>query len=315
VAIPDPAEQLERLFEGLVPFTVHRSPFTEATLTGALRSAGFSREHADRLTRLHLAVEAERFGREGRGTPSPALVSEIEAAMRDIPARIRRASGLAAIFAVWAILGAGTAQPLAAQPGATLYARREYAAAAQAFRKEPPSPSRWYNVAVSEYMSRRDAHAVAALMGARDGAPRNARVKALWSALAREHEQLRRSERGWPVTAEECFFAALVFLWIGAVLFVVLRRTHTPAAVAILVVVIAVGVGASRRRDRTVPRAVLAGGASLRLSPHGLAPERGTVLPFSIVRLERELAGWRLIETPEGARGWVPEEILAETPR
>jgi hypothetical protein len=60
---------------------------------------------------------------------------------------------------------------------------------------------------------------------------------------------------------------------------------------------------------------VLAGGASLRLSPHGLAPERGTVPPFAIVRLDRPVGSWWLIETAEGARGWVPEEILAASPR
>ena len=314
-AIEDPAAQLEALFERLVPLTAYRLPLTTANLSAALRGAGLDREHAARLVRLHLAVEAERFGREGHGSPSPALLSEIDSALREVPRRLRRMSGLAAAFAACALLGAGGVVSLAAQPAPTLYARREYAAAAQAFRKEPESPARWYNVAVSEYMSRRDAHAVAALMGARADAPRNPKVKALWSALAREHEQLRRSERGWPVTAEEAFLAALVFLWLGAILLVLLRRSRTPAVAALLVAAIAAAAGARLRQERGVSRAVLAGGASLRLSPHGLAPERGTVLAFSIVRLDRRLGGWWLIETREGAQGWVPEEILAETPR
>ena len=318
-AIADPAAQLDSLFERLVPLTSHVSPLTApltaSNVTGALRSAGFDRDAADRLTRLHSAVEAERFGKSGHGSPSPALLAEIQTALGDVPARLRRTSGLAGLLTVCALLGAADVRPLAAQSAATLYARREYAAAALAFRKEPPSPSRWYNVAVSEYMSRRDAHAVAALMEARDGAPRNPRVKALWSALAREHEQLRRSDRGWPVTAEECFMAALVLLWLGALCFVLFRRTRTPAVAALLAAAVAAGSGALLRDQQREPRAVLAGGASLRLSPHGLAPEKGTVLAFSIVRLDRRQGGWWLIETPEGARGWVPEEILAETPR
>lgn len=314
-AVQDPAAQLELLLERLVPVPLPRSPFPAASMTAALRRAGLDREQAARLIRLHLAVEAERFGREGHGSPSPVLLQEIEAALRDIPPRIRRTSGLAAVLAVCMLLGAAPVEPLGAQPGAVLYGRREYAAAARAFRKEPESPARWYNVAVSEYMSRRDAHAVAALLGARADAPRNPRVKALWSALAREHEQLRRSERSWPVAAEECFLAALILLWVGALLFVLLRRRRTPAAAALLIAAVAGGSGALLRHQGSTPRAVLAGGASLRLSPHGLAPERGTVLPFSIVRLDRRLAGWWLIETAEGARGWVPEEILAETPR
>jgi len=321
-AVEDPAAQLELLLERLVPLTAHRSPLTvdrspltAAGLTAALRRAGLDREQAARLVRLHVALEAERFGKEGHGSARPALLQDIEAALGDIPPRIRRTAGLAAMLAACALLGAALVEPLAAQPGTTLYGRREYAAAAQAFRKEPESPARWYNVAVSEYMSRRDAHAVAALLGARADAPRNPRVKALWSALAREHEQLRRSERSWPVTADECFLAALILLWVGALLFVLFRRRRTPAAAALLIAVVAGGSGALQRHQHSTPRAVLAGGASLRLSPHGLAPERGTVLPFSIVRLDRRLAGWWLIETAEGAKGWVPEEILAETPR
>jgi hypothetical protein len=311
-AAPDPVAQLDTLFERLFPLTAHRSPLS---LAGALRSAGFSREATARLLRLHLAVEAERFARDGKGSPSPSLISEIEAALREVPPRLRRTSGLAAVLVAGLLFGMGETSPLAAQPAATLYARREYAAAALAFRKQPESPARWYNVAVSEYMSRRDAHAVAALMGARAGAPRDPKVQALWSALAREHEQLRRSDRAWPITAEEAFMAALILLWAGAACFVLLRRRRLPAMAALFLAAVAGGVGGFLRYEDQVPRAVLVGGASLRLSPHGLAPERGTVLAFSIVRLDRRLAGWRLIETAEGARGWVPEEILAETPR
>jgi Predicted transcriptional regulator len=152
-------------------------------------------------------------------------------------------------------------------------------------------------------------------IAARADAPRNPKVKALWSALAREHEQLRRSERGWPFSATECFLAGLVLLWIGALLLVLLRRHRVPAAAVLLLAAGALGTGALLRYQHREPRAVLAGGASLRLSPHGLAPERGTVLAFSIVRLDRRLGSWWLIETAEGTRGWVPEEILAETPR
>jgi hypothetical protein len=59
---------------------------------------------------------------------------------------------------------------------------------------------------------------------------------------------------------------------------------------------------------------VLEGGASLRLSPHGLAPERAAVPAFGVVRLERKLGSWWLVETVDGAEGWVSEEILALSP-
>ena len=305
----DPAAQLEDLFLRLVPLTANRSPLT---LTGALRRGGFDKDRAARLLQLHLALEAERFGKDGKGSPGPALLRDIEAALRDIPPRIRRRAGIAAVLG---LLLFGAATPLPAQDGLALYARREYAAAAQAFRQEPASPARWYDIAAAEYMARRDAWAVAALLSARAAAPRNPRVKALWTALAREHEQLRRAGRRWPVTPLELFGAGLVLLWLGAVLFLVFRRHRTPAAAALLLAMAALGTGSVLRSRQTTPRAVLAGGASLRLSPHGLAPERGTVPPFAIVRLERQVGSWWLIETAEGGRGWVPEEILAASPR
>ena len=307
--VPDPAAELEDLFLRLVPLTAHRS---RLTLEGALRRGGFDKDRAARLVRLHQALEAERFGQDGKGSPGPVLLRDIESALRDIPHRIRRRAGLAAIVALMLL---GVAAPLPAQDGLTLYARREYAAAAQALRKEPPSPARWYDIAAAEYMARRDAYAVAALLSARAAAPRNPRVKALWTALSREHEQLRRAERRWPVSALELFGAGLVLLWLGAVLFVVFRRHRTPAAAALLLAIAAVGAGTYLRSRQSIPRAVLAGGASLRLSPHGLAPERGTVAPFAIVRLDRRAGSWWLIETAEGTRGWVPEEILAASPR
>jgi hypothetical protein len=307
--VQDPAAQLEDLFLRLVPLTANRSPLT---LTGALRRGGFDKDHAARLLQLHLALEAERFGKDGKGTPGPALLRDIESALRDVPARIRRRSGLAAVVALMLL---GSVAPLQGQDGLTLYARREYAAAAQAFRQEPASPARWYDIAAAEYMARRDAYAVAALLSARAAAPRNPRVKALWTALSREHEQLRRAGRRWPVTALELFAAGLVLLWLGAVLFVVFRRHRILAAAALLLALAALGAGADLRSRQAVPRAVLAGGASLRLSPHGLAPERGKVPTFAIVRLDRQVGNWWLIETAEGVRGWVPEEILAASPR
>jgi hypothetical protein len=309
----DPALELEQMFVRLALSPPSAAAPIERSLTGALRKAGFPREQAEHLVRLHRELEAERFG-GGAGGATPALVRDIEEALRDIPKRLRRSAGLAALLAGMLLTGA-LPNRLAAQPGLTLYGRGEYAAAAQAFRNEPPSPARWYDVAVSEYMARRDPHAVAALIGARAGAPRDDRVKALWTALSREHEQLRRSEPAWPVTARELFFLALVLLWVGALLAVLLRRRPLPAAVAVLLAAVAAGTGGVLRSQQSIPRAVLAGGASLRLSPHGLAPERGAVPAFTVVRLDRRLGTWWLVETREGARGWVPEEILAHTPR
>ena len=122
------------------------------------------------------------------------------------------------------MLGAGGVH---AQTGVDHYLRGDYPAAAAAFRSgvdRLPEPVRLYDLAAAEYMSRRDAQAVAALLSARERAPRNRHAEALWKPLAREHEQLRRIGSRLPVSAEELLGGALVLLWIGALLFIVFRR-------------------------------------------------------------------------------------------
>lgn len=310
-----PAGRLEALVQSLVP---PGTPAAPRALIGALRRAGVERKAAERLVGLHLALEAERFG-GGSGKASPAVLTpEIETALEQLPRALRRASGLAAIWLL--VIGCATLLPVRveAQTGIELYAEGEYAAAARAFREEAetaaPSAARWYDLAAAEYLSHQDADAVAALLPARAHAPRDPYLQALWNALAREHEQLRRAERQWPLSAEECLALALLGLWLGALLFGVLRRYCVVWGTVLGLAALACAAGLLLRSDRAGARAVLAAGASLRTSPHGLAPERGAVPGFSIVRLERQFGSWWLIRTEAGAEGWVPGEILARSP-
>jgi hypothetical protein len=312
----EPAERLDALLLGLVPPDSRSSP---RALAAALRTAGMEREAAERLVQLHGALSAERFGRDGDGHGSRELLGEIAAALGRLPRRLRRWSPQAAVLAGLALLvQTARAAPLAAQPAIELYNRGEYAAAAAAFGREATRARRsgalWYDLAAAEYMTRRDAPAAAALLAARALAPRDPRVSALWSALAREHAQLRRAGAGWPLTAEEWFLAALAALWLGALLFVVLRRRLPLWPAFLLLAALGAAAGASARAARAAPRAVLTGGVSLRVSPHGLAPERGTAAAFSIVRLERRQGGWWLVRTSDDTEGWVMEEILALAP-
>ena len=55
---------------------------------------------------------------------------------------------------------------------------------------------------------------------------------------------------------------------------------------------------------------MLIGGASLRVSPHGLAPAVSSIPAFSVVEPVRAEGQWWLVRSP-GGEGWVPAEILA----
>jgi hypothetical protein len=177
-----------------------------------------------------------------------------------------------------------------------------------------PTSGRFYDLAAAEYLARRDANAVAALLPARALAPRDPQVRVLWAALAREHEQLRHLGRAWPLSAEECLALALAGLWLGALLYVASRRTRSAAALVLALSLVLALAGLTLRAERHESRAILSGGASLRFSPHGLAPERGALPAFSVVKLARHEGTWWLVESDSGAQGWVPEEILAVVP-
>jgi hypothetical protein len=275
------------------------------------------REAAEQLIALHSTLEAERFGVSGTGQTTPELSGAIETLLDRIPRSVRRLVGAVPLLVL--VLGGLVLRPapLQAQDAVKLYLRGEYAAAALAFRKESqrmPPAVRLYDLAAAEYMAGRDAHAMAALLAARQLAPRSRHVEGLWNSLAREHEQLRRAGTRWPFTAEELFGVSLILLWIGAPLFIVAGRRRL-LWIAVLLLSAGAGLaGVLLSRQRLVPRAVLVGGSSLRISPHGLAPERGTVQAFNVVHLSRRHGAWWLVETLDGTLGWVPSDILAPIP-
>jgi hypothetical protein len=59
------------------------------------------------------------------------------------------------------------------------------------------------------------------------------------------------------------------------------------------------------------PLAVVLDRASLRLSPHGLAPSLAALESGSAVRILRRSPGWVLVEAPGAQRGWLADEAVA----
>lgn len=302
-----PPERLERLVRLLLPPGVGPS---RGTIAAALRHAGVAPESAERLAGLHLGLEALRYGPEasGRGADRPALERDLARELDALPARILRRAGFAGLILL------GLSLPRAeAQSGFELYNRGAYAAAAEAFRAEArrfPSPERWYNVAAAEYMGGRDAEAAAALLPVRAADPRDPRVRSLWNALAREHGELRRLDWRWPLTAEECVALGIAASWLALACFLVRRRWQVLWLSLLALGLAGVVVGTVQRQEQLQRRAVLIGGSSQRVSPHGLAPSLGTIPAFSVVGLERQSGNWWLVRSEHGS-GWVPAGILA----
>ncbi len=305
---PAPArDRLQQLVRAVLPPGTGPSP---GAIVAALRHAGIPAADAERLARLHLGLETLRFsGKKSDGDPERRrLDEEIESQLGTVPHPIRRLAGLATLVLGAVLLPGRTS----AQDATTLYNRAEYGAAAEAFRgeaREFPSPERWYNVAAADYMAGRDAEAAAALLSVRSEMPRDARVRALWNALAREHGELRRVGRLSLLTSDEVFILSIVAAWLALGLFLFRRRWPLVWIGALGVALVGVLIAGALGHEERLERAVLAGGVSQRVSPHGLAPTIGSIPAFTVVRLLRQNGAWRLISSDNG-EGWVPADIV-----
>ncbi len=304
-----PEERLALLIHSVRPVAGALDP---PALVAAFRQRGVDRETAERLVALHRGLEAARYGPAGTGA-APSVVKQLDQTLGSLPGRLWvRGLEVLALLAI-------ALPSLAAQDAPTLYREGRYLQAARAFREAmriSNSSGAWYNLAAAEFMARRDAHAAAALLAASAAAPRASHIRGLWSQLGRAREPLRRVRPTLPVTRPEVELAALIALWVGAPLLGFGRGAlrwvgwfglYVAAAGALLALAIA--------RDHGVPRAVTAASSSLRVSPHGLAPEQGTVAAYGLVRLEQHRPGWWLVATTGGARGWVPDDVIAPVPR
>lgn len=285
-------------------------------LIAALRQRGVDRETAEHLVAMHRALESERYGPSGAGSAPASMVRQLEATLAALPARLWIRGLGAGILLFLGGLGSPTAE---AQDASTLYREGRYPQAAEAFRaaaRSTTAPGVWYNLAAAEFMARRDAHAAAALLAASSRIPRGTHIAALWTQLGRAREPLRRARPDFPVTLEEVVLAGLIALWLGAPLAAFGRRRLRVLGWGILALGAVAGLAAlALRPDRAEPRGVIAQGSSLRVSPHGLAPEQGTAPPYVVVRLEHHWPGWWLVRTRDGARGWVPDDAVAPVPR
>jgi hypothetical protein len=100
-------------------------------------------------------------------------------------------------------------------------------------------------------------------------------------------------------------------MWALAWLVVGLRRTGS--AIALFVIAIGFTVGAAVMAGiQRQSLAVLARAVQLRDAPHGLAEEIGRAQELAVVDVLEQRGAWRLIQTPQHVRGWVPSTAIVE---
>jgi hypothetical protein len=113
-----------------------------------------------------------------------------------------------------------------------------------------------------------------------------------------------------PFTPAELGVTAAL-MWALAWIVLGLRRTSSAVALFVIALGFTIGALALGAIERE-PLAVLARSVQLRDAPHGLADEIGRAQELGVVRVVEQRAAWRLIETRQNVRGWIPATAVVE---
>jgi hypothetical protein len=295
---------LDRLVNALVPEGDRGEP---DRLEGSLRQAGVGAGTARELARLKLEADWGRFA-PGQGINEPALGARARELLRRVPAGLRRGIPVAVLLVATQGLTQGTAPP------ESLYRDRSYDAAAAGFhrraRAEPTRWQHWYHAAAADFLAGRDAAAAAALARARALAPRAPQVLALWETLERQYEPLRSVGRPRLSRAEWAIVSILLW-WLGAAALLIRRIPRQAAATLAAAGLLAVILPAALRP--WTPTGFTARTVELRRSPHGLAPENGSLGALTPVTAAGHRPGWVLVVDRQGNRGWVPQAAVVSS--
>jgi BatD DUF11 like domain len=307
--------RLDATLRSLVPSADERG---DGGLPRALRRVGLEPAVAEELARLRDRLRAARFAPDG-GTATQALIREVDAAVARLgfvsapgQPRWRRRAGLGVVVLLLVPARAGSL-PAQATPE-QLYEAGAYRAAADGFRVkaelEPDVPTRWLNLGDAAYRAGLDATALAAWTRGARLAPRDAGLRRALLLLPPADAAAARWLWVAPFTAEELWLVGVV-VWLAGWLGVLWTGRFRGRWLVLLAGgVLLFGASSALGRWYRQPVAVVAGNASLRLSPHELAPTVGEVPTLGAVRLELARGAWFRVAAAGGEAGWIRAENL-----
>jgi hypothetical protein len=305
--------RLDAALRALVPSLAERD---DGNLARALRRAGVEPAAAEELARLRDKLRAARFAPDG-STATQALMREVDAAVTGLGTagrpglrRWRRKVGAAMVLLLVAVPARSQTQA----PAEQLYEAGAYRAAASGFRHqaelEPDVPSRWLNLGDAAYRAGLDAQALAAWTRAARLAPRDPGIQRALLLIPPSDAASARWLWVAPFTPEELWLVGAV-IWLVAWIGVLISRQFRGRWVVLLAgagLLFAGSVALNSWYHK--PVAVAAGNASLRLSPHELAPAVGEVPELGAVRVELVRGNWYRVTATGGQEGWMRSEDL-----
>jgi hypothetical protein len=287
---PPGSARLENLVRALVPDPddrrAERLPF-------ALREVGLGARLSDEAARVYHLLATARFDPGEPAAPN-RLEAEAEQVLRAWPRRAGPAA-LVALTTLSLLAPVARAQELAVPVrGAAVSV----------------SARAWYQRGAEAFAAGQEARAAASWLLAHRLAPRSPPVSQAWRRVSLLSADLQRAGRVLPVTPVELLLLGALG-WAGGWLALIARRRRAAGltfAVGLALLVAAVALGRVYGR----PLGVVARAVALRQAPHGLAEETGRTEELTVVAVVAERAGWRLVRTETGLKGWMPDGALAE---
>lgn len=278
-------------------------------IEAGLRRAGLAASVAEEVAALKLASDWSRFAPESIAEDGH-LAIQTKALLKKIPRLLRRRAGLVLLLVT---IGSLAAQ-LEGSPEFE-YRAKAYQAAKAGFRAraqaEPTQWAHWHNLAAASYLAGNDAEAAAALARARALAPRATPSGGLWGNLERQYEPLRAVPRS-RLSRPEWALLAIGVWWLGLMVLAIPRFSRRLGLLTAGLGLLLVLVQAAREPWR--PAGFLTHAVQLLKSPHGLAPENGSLGALTPVTFVDRRPGWILVVDRSGTRGWVPAVAVAAAP-
>ncbi len=292
----DPERELYRLLGTPIEASSDR-------VVAALRHRGVPRPEAEQVRRWLAATGRRRYGPVGGVAPEPP------AAVSAVLLRLR--SSITTLLIALAF-----AAPLAGQgiDPVSRYRAGDFRGAARLFEAhaiaDPRAAGSWRDLGAARWQAGDDVGAVAAWWRALSLAPRDRLARQAWRDASTLPASMERLVPTIPVSRDEFVLLGLL----GTALAWALQRVAHRPAVARVVLLMALFAGAMavlRWRREVAPVALVREGIALRVSPHPAAPALAQASAWALVTVERRDGKWLLVATPDGARGWLPEEAIA----
>lgn len=298
---------LERWVQSLLPPGLSREP---DQVREALRRRGVPPDLAREAAAAYERLRSAEYGPSGVEDDSGG-VREKEAALRE---RLRHVLGPVGGLVLLLVAGEGLAGQMASAD--SLYRTGRVRGALEAYQgmalRVPNDPGVWYRVGLAAFATGDDAVSAAALLRARRLAPRSPAIRSAWNRLTDSTRgRLDGVAPVWPVRSEELFLAALV-LWVTGWVLGMARARYRRIGAVLLLAALAVGGGGKWiSSTQRVPAGFARKETPVRLAPHGLAAETGTVPALALLRIEARVGAWVRVHLPGGRPSWIAAADLA----